>query len=1663
MTRVDERRRSRFIQDLPSIDLSSSRRPRALEDLDVDSFDFNGDHVVEGDEEIGALFDHLLSLDPARPEKFLDSFRTWSETEARAAFIAALPSAGEGRGREPVQAFLDAIDARANGATKPEGVPDHVWAHAGAAHQQGVTADDARSFLVNGSLNDADLASIEQGALQDGDWAAVNTLTFLVSLRRSSVSSQAELVRADLAEDPALSSVVADAEAYDAELKSTLDTIYEAATIARERKAAIAIDRALASDDVDALDDASALAVAEAEYRERMAGTGWDASSAFELAAEAKILRAQISGDPADLEAATDLLTRADGARGGKAKTADRFAIEMAFQQTRGALASQRTGAGARREVAEARVLAAAAALKRLETYPATPRSPLERQRAADAAADARRALTDLAEMTGAAAYGQARATDAEARSAALSADLEASAQSLADTRQAVAVAKESLTQAESDASAMFGDTFKTAGQARRDREGISDAKQLVELESVRLSVAEEQHARLEVMAADASAEVSAASAAAAQGRMDARFVREALIAHPAVADASVAIDDLHRSVQAAADDITTRELALLEQAAEGRAADTLAIAARRIEIARSEVRATELLGAIDDRGGATARLDRADELLDLADTTRTGLKPRSGERQWLATMSIDARAALAQTEGDYRNGRASELIDEAASIARSDLTGAAREAADLRIGSAATFALVRADARLDEIIETGGYWSTANDSLYRSAHELLDGKEGDAVDLLERVDASLDAVGVALQASNEQVRAGHLYTDARLGALSRAEIGAAHAQMSIFETVGVQWVSLGWEDPKEDVALETEQAALERLSTATDPAVTMIVGGRMVEDAWESARVSDRSFEMLGAMRVLAAEDTSGPASVWTQSAKQTMRQHAPREYGKHSDWEAFHGRAIVDGQVPAASALRGPLLGVPAANDALAAHDLVALTPEMRTALDDQTASLMATTDGMGLRIAANLTVELGAGLLLGGPLGGGAVVAEGAATFNTARSAISAMQALRSVGMLARTGRVLSAIRNSRVAYTALTTTATGIGMTGAQMGLERLVGRNSQLAQSFGSVASIAPVMVGQRAAGLYSAASKSSAGRQFATQLALGGAQIHVGVLATDPIAEGLGVKSETGKAAIGITLDTLMSTGLAAGASRRARMRTDVDAMRAESIAGDRPNVEAVLREEIPALRRQIEHDPTPVDYDGLRTRLETEAGLSPRDVESVVDAVRGDVIDRAIVTRLEELTLASAEPTTPQIREVIQDTALRGRMSHADAAVLATDLSESKGMRDWVRATALGQDFSTMSNAERQADFLRRYPGSEELAKLTPDQFVEAFGEGPYTYELADLGNRPGFAAYAIAEPDGARSVYAGVLNHGTSDINSRSSWSWDMHAAAFEGRYPQRTVSVTATRGRHKGEPVDYHVIDGTRDPAMPALRMTPSRTLDHNGAFHKRGVRDPGLLHKKPVAPTEFADTKQKIKPAQLVLGRNPDGSPIRGTQADLQRVAVWAGHGAPDGFSGVSTEQAARMMATEIASHNASAGTPIEFVLLRSCSQGTRRGPLGLTGKTNAAVFQEALNAELGRLGHGPVDVLAAEKPGIMYGGRYSQYMKARPGAAADHVTPDQQRWAVAPETVHRSLKAGAILTPAALGAGALGAGGGYLVYTTVRDHQERAERQRKSGR
>lgn len=359
------------------------------------------------------------------------------------------------------------------------------------------------------------------------------------------------------------------------------------------------------------------------------------------------------------------------------------------------------------------------------------------------------------------------------------------------------------------------------------------------------------------------------------------------------------------------------------------------------------------------------------------------------------------------------------------------------------------------------------------------------------------------------------------------------------------------------------------------------------------------------------------------------------------------------------------------------------------------------------------------------------------------------------------------------------------------------------------------------------------------------------------------------------------------------------------------------------------------------------------------------------------------------------------------------------------------------VYTPSASRSWQSMTPVERQRFFLSEHPEAHGLTRLSPEKFEETFGAGPYPDSLGRLGAHRRFVDAAIDDPETARGLLRASQQIDVAKyLGDNPGLSARRALTGLEPLLPQ--TSVIDSQG------VNYALQTHPAGSSQPAFRLTPLQDLDHNGAF--------SVLAKMPNGKYESTGLPREVQYTGAHQIQLPDGT--QATPKDWDRIAVFAGHGGTDGFQGLTTKQAANMMADQLVAAKKQ-GRTIDYVLLESCSQGTGRGLLG-RGKTNAQAFQEELDAALKNKGLGPVTVLAAKQAGVTYNGTHVQtttgalmpgFIRSRTPSwlqasrPIDFVSADQQPGGLSPVQKRNLLLLGG-------GTGLSFLGGGAVVYTAV---------------
>jgi hypothetical protein len=1442
-----------------------------------------------------------------------------ARAEATAIDTVEQPSAA----RAAAQPWIDAMRARE--ANAPSGVSIGLWKQTASLEKRGISADEVSNYLDSGEL--AELETLASAIEEKGSWPDVECFTFLVSMRRAAIAAEKAdaqkllgTIPADAAERPAIETFVADCERADRAMHDGLQSIYRTATYARERTQLRSLDRAdrlEAQGDLEGAkkirDRAALLLHEEAKYRTSLPKARFDSSSAYELAAGAQISRARISGNDAPLflgnaadagngaPGAGSLLASAVAAQGGQDHST--LALEGARQDSFAEYFAGR-GSSARAAYFEARAKQAGAAEARLALYGDAAKLSGEDALAAASVAQERRVVLEELEapLVSSLAADRTLAETRSRRDELVTAKLSAE-EELTRAEAEHGAALEGIGLARSQASAVFGDSFKTTDETRRDQESIDDAAFLAESAGTRLALVGETNARLAPLVDRAEADLAAAEPRTRELARDAELVARTVKG----SDRAAAF----RVLRAETDEAAALGAAYLQRADQqltSREAQTF-ISAGRVDLAAYGARAVELdLFALGDRSNALPRLDAAAAMLASA-----GLEDES-----LSLGAVDAYAALAEANSDYRPAKSREYLAAAEELANNPSAEASRE----RIAGAALSSFARSDARFEDIAIAGNYDPTAQDTLVAQARRLAPRDER-----LAQLDAAVALVPDILATSSAQLENGFDATAAQTRTYGRSQISVTQAQMSTLAT-GLIWTASGW-DMREDLARSSEGVTALSIGTGKSLLELQTSGEQQISAVFSQARAEGRTFEMLGALRILGAD---GAAEKDKAAADSFISARVPLVYSEeHANDYIFFNRSVVSAGAgatlvkssPLASALEGPVLGYERAHAAHGNSIAATITPSMQQTLEAHGAWLEKSADGMEMMLALNTTCEVGIGIAATWGIGAAGALAEGGAALNTARNGAQALSAARSFGLASRASQMLGAARTAHpFLYSATLTGTVGVGSLGTSYSSRKLFGASSGLSRGTDVAMNFLPVGTGVRTTGI----------RGLMPAVGFGGAQTFGTVLATPRLADVLGVESEGGKAALALALNVLIPATAAAAFHRN-------------------PAASSVLAQELGQLENPDTNGGAVLAR--LSSRLEAEGGLSRADAGSVARSVERAVLEREIGARASsEQALAGAPLSEARIGELALDTAARMGLNPAEARAI----SERGQFCDWVHSffsESAGADAKFRGSLVDAAS----PDGKKALATMTDGDLRLIYPQGAYPRAFAELAGIDGFVDFAKANPSDARALadatgMYGVTGYLRSMVSIHGPTIWAREAARLGAENP--TVAPHPTQ---KG----YEVIrraPGARN--FPEVVFSPDPSLDHNGAFHQHGAG----------AKTDLPDFA-RVQPNNLI---GKMGVPLTSWDGIIQL----SGHGSRSGFD-IPTPDAAKMVAKEIITRQA-AGARTDYVLLRSCHQ--RDAGYLFFGESNGQRFRRLLHQELKKAGYrGPtVEVLAADRPG-----------------------------------------------------------------------------------
>lgn len=889
-------------------------------------------------------------------------------------------------------------------------------------------------------------------------------------------------------------------------------------------------------------------------------------------------------------------------------------------------------------------------------------------------------------------------------------------------------------------------------------------------------------------------------------------------------------------------------------------------VAAARIDLARYWTRSADVeASALGDAGrrGALPRLDTASGLIDAADRTRERQVVGSPERLALASGLVDARAELAEANADHRPGVSATLLARAETTS-ADLASSPELAARARgrVGSAAVTSLLRHDARFGEVARAGGHDATADDRLYAQAHRLIGTTRStdtpavtEARTRLGAIDRNLDAVSDILARSAAQLDTGAAYAGAVTRTLGRSEIQAAQAQVSVVISGGAWLLTAGTFDMREEMAQAGEGATRMRVGFGNSTARRLTTGAAELDSAWTAARLEGRPFELLGSLRLRADRELATLQPRLYGEAGRFIDARVPRDAStgaRGTDWQDFLRVGIRDGEVPLARALGGSTMGLTAARDALGDRRLGVMTRDMReSTIEAQAASLTETTRNMGWIIAANTGLEVALGIVLTGGLGSAAAVGEGANALNAGRVGLQAAEVARTASTLARAGQLLTAFRAAHpVLHAVGVGTAVGVGMMGASHAARYTFGASSGAARAVDLAGNFLPIGAGHRAAGLGGAAERAVLGastaeravegastrlgalraavsterliahaRFYGPQIALGSGQAVIGAVATPALADRLGVTSDTGRALVGLALNTLMTGGVAAGMARRGAP-TPAEGLTRHLTEGtghtDTATTTRVRTDVDGFLRRTEGRMPTEAEATtlrrGLYERLGVGEGTDPvtterrAHIDAAVEALR---VDRAV-------SLGRVDPANPT--------------SALDAA--ATRLFESRG--------------GEAGGASRTQAFRDATDAIMARTELTPEARAALLDRTAAAELTASFATAPRDGATPVLTPaqrTGVESVLASELGTLRTALEGGASLTTG-RPSAFQrlARRLETDAGLSPTAAESVLRGVQHHLVERTVVSRLATAQATATTPL--TAAQMEASVRDTAL---------------------------------------------------------------------------------------------------------------------------------------------------------------------------------------------------------------------------
>ena len=1259
-----------------------------------------------------------------------------------------------GKGTSALGTYLDALGARETHAHAPKGGSSEVWGLSAALQHESISAADARVFAATGTLPDQGgksgaerLAALEHAANAQGSWTAVNSLTFLVGMRRAVLASERASGKGSVEASLAL----------DHQLAHGLQQTYARATHAREAKSAHALARAsdlgakaAATPDLveksklnaeaEKLRNESAKgAYAEARYRASMPRSGFDAGSAFALAEEAQVTSARVEiasqqqigmlapSPPATLGDAKDAGNGVPGAKqvareakaavGPSPTPAQRITLSRAEAHREGTVATFHAGRN-RDAYIEARANQLGALEGQIRGHEQSGKTDTQSTLDEIDAHAAKRQIEDELGSVYAKASQTARSKGELAMArAALKENEKELPGALTSAQEGLAQANKQLEAAQDDNNVWVVDV-RSDESKRRDQEAQYNRGVIAGAKSAALDRVKAAAAALPETAKRLDEAATSLEAESARARED--MARTSRVLGPRVGGLDTAGAYTQMRVYADADRAREEELlARVERPGTNTSAQVRQIVAARVDLARSYAQSATVEGVAKGReaSAASARglLANAQRSLGQADFQRSELAKDSTSREIATAMIVEGRADVAVAAAPFQPAITVSQLRVAEQATNEDLKGPAADAARARIGTAAVIGYARHDAVLVEVAREGNHDPKADDLLVAQGSRLLSNADPSAPGvpearaILTKREESLKAVPVALRASAKELEDGGRAAMSSIRDLANSEGKLARGRVSSVAQGVAYGVSAGQSDVREVVTDAAEGRGRERANTVNSKTTELANGARGLARAFEQAGEEGRSSELLGALRIAsdpALGQSVDPASRATfRDAVSSVSasaggdatwyvaaglRGAANAHGGYDAPASTLGQAVVGGSTLGVGTRVAPHLKGPSA---------YTTTRDASDAVAQQGQSLAEESGSWGYK-AGNTVLETTLGAVVTRGVSAPAAVVSG---FRAAHPVLDAM--------------------GVAVAYGAATSAASYVAR--RSFGAESWVANGVDLAASFAPFPTAKPaVSVGRAAFGVGKAAQIASTGVLLASNAAQAGAtQVVVPWL-----ADKSGLRSDAGRAAISIAVGALMAGGLTAASQgiTRARAQSEVLARQLGALENVTPQKAEAARVELEKfLESTGSRIPSTTELVTLRSRLAVtldaptlKAGAGPLTLDAVVESIR---VERACAETLREAgnpaTLRSAELATVMKRAQERIDSSRGTASDPMAA------------RDTLEAMAPTLAALPPESAKETIDRFAASAASTELPPATaPLPTKKSAGNGPPT-----------------------------------------------------------------------------------------------------------------------------------------------------------------------------------------------------------------------------------------------------------------------------------------------------------------------------------------------